>query len=103
MLSSGLIDLNEIVRIPVIEYLLVFVFVFAIYGWIKLPVHKIVKRVVAVILIAITSVLTLLIIYTSSSYQPAPEMYDYYDVPPPESILFDNLVDIEASYFSNSA
>lgn len=75
------IDLNEIIRIPTIEYLLVFVFVFVIYGWMKLPVHKIIKRVIAVILVSVTTVVTILIIYTSSSYQPDPSMYDYYDVP----------------------
>lgn len=75
------VDLNEIIRIPTIEYLLVFVFVFVIYAWIKLPVHKIVKKVIAGILIAITTILTILVIYTSSSYQPDPEMYDYYIVP----------------------
>ncbi len=79
--GKSFLDINEIIRIPVIEYLLVFVFVFAIYGWIKLPFNKWVKRVIAGLLIAITTLYAVLVMYTISSYQPAPEMYDLIDAP----------------------
>ena len=75
------VDMNEIIRIPAIEYLLVFLFVFGIYGWIKLPVGKIAKRIIGGVLITVMSIYALLVMYTMSSYQPDPLMYDYIDVP----------------------
>jgi hypothetical protein len=69
-------EINEVVRIPFIEYGLVFVFVYAIYVWIHLPVKKWVKRTIGIILIVITSFLVLLTVYTISSYSPEPQMFD---------------------------
>jgi hypothetical protein len=72
-----LYEINEVVRIPFIEYALVFVFVYVIYIWIKLPVKRWVKRTIAGVLITIVAMFTILTVYTMSSYYPEPEMYDY--------------------------
>ncbi len=67
--------INEVIRIPFIEYVLVFVFVYGIYAWIKIP-NKWYKLVFKIIIITFVSLNTLLIVYTMSSYQPLPQMED---------------------------
>lgn len=80
---SGLIndktfsEINEVIRIPFIEYVLVYVFVYVIYAWIKIPFNKWVKRVILGVFITVLSIYAILVIYTMSSYYPEPEMYDY--------------------------
>ncbi|QMS85468.1 alpha/beta hydrolase [Candidatus Xianfuyuplasma coldseepsis] len=69
-------EINEVVRIPFIEYGLVFVFVYMIYGWIKLPVKPWVKNTIGGVLIATLGFFTILTVYTMSSYYAEPEMYD---------------------------
>jgi len=74
-------DINEVVRIPFIEYLLVFVFVYVIYLPIYLnkylKVSKWIKRILAGILITLLILMGAMIIFSQNPYQAEPEMYDY--------------------------
>lgn len=70
-------EINELVRIPFIEYLLVFVFVYAIYFWIKIPLQKWLRRTITIVFFVVIGGYTLLTVYTFSSYYPEPEMTDY--------------------------
>lgn len=69
-----LYELNELVRIPFIEYALVFVFVYLIYIWIRIPMKKWIRKSIAILTLIILSFTTILVIYSSSSYYPEPEM-----------------------------
>lgn len=75
-------DINEVIRIPAIEYLLVFVFVYLIYLPIylnkKFSIPKIVNKIAAGILIFVLSASALLVIFSSSPYQPLTELEYWY-------------------------
>lgn len=70
-------EINEVFRIPFIEYALVFAFVYTIYAWIKIPLKKWVKRVIMSIVLIVIGVFSFLVIYSMSSYYPEPEMSTY--------------------------
>jgi len=76
--DNTIVDINEVFRIPFIEYALVFVFVFTIY----LPIYlnnkyqfsKAVKRIVGIVLYILIGFAAISVIYVSSPYTAAPEM-----------------------------
>ncbi len=70
-------QINEVIRIPFIEYGLVFLFVYLIYFWIKLPLKRWMKKLLGIVIIVILAIYASLIVYTMSSYHPEPQMYDY--------------------------
>jgi len=77
-----IVDINEVFRIPFIEYGLVFLFVFVIY----LPIYldkkyhfsKNVKRIFGITLYVLIGLVAVSVIYVSSPYEPAPEMENSY-------------------------
>lgn len=75
--NRQLYEINEVFRIPFIEYFLVFVFVYVIYVWIKIPLKKWIKNIIMSIFLIIVALYSVLVIYTMSSYYPEPEMNSY--------------------------
>lgn len=77
-------EINEVIRIPFIEYILVFVFVYLIYLpiWLnkKFKIPKIVNRIVAILFITVLTLSALLVIYSSSPYQPENAMVEFVDI-----------------------
>lgn len=77
-------DINEAFRIPVIEYLLVFVFVYVIYLpiWFnkKVKVPKIINKVLSVLLITILVLSSAMIIFANNPYEAEVQMYEEMDI-----------------------
>jgi hypothetical protein len=74
------LDLNEIVRIPIIEYALIFVFVFIIYipFYLQEKFHfKVwVKRSFIIIISVLLGLSAIFVVYVSGPYTAEPDMFD---------------------------
>jgi hypothetical protein len=82
-----IVDANEVIRIPFIEYGLAFAFVYVVYLPIYLNkflnVSKVIKRILLVLLWTVLLLSAGLIIFANSPYQVDLEVYDYmveYDI-----------------------